>query len=563
MTDFNTFDLSETLRNSLKKIDYTTPTPIQEQSIPIALQGQDILGSAQTGTGKTAAFCIPMIEMLIRSPDRNGLILTPTRELAKQVMEFVHQLLGPKSKMNTAFIIGGDPMGKQIAKLRARPRIIVGTPGRLNDHLERGTVKLNKTDFLVLDETDRMLDMGFGIQLDRIIKYLPDERQTLMFSATLPQGIVKLSNKYLHNPQRVSVGATNVIATNIKQEVIRIEQGDKYQELLTQLAERQGSVIMFIKTKHGADKMAKKLRQDGVTAEALHGDLRQNKRDKVMQNFRKDNFRVMVATDIAARGLDVPHIEHVINYDLPQVAEDYIHRMGRTARGGATGSALSFVSNQDGRKWNAIQILLDPDAKPERSYGPKKGGGKKKPAHRGKGSGKPQGRSFGKPGEKKFGEKKPFGKPYGKPKRRDDADGNNEAGEKRSRNFRDDRNDNRDGNRSRDENRDNNRSNKKRSDARTDRSQRFRDDNQNERPAAKKPRHKRRDNDGNSFGEGRNEGRGGNNGERKSFGDTKPAGKKSYGKPTGKPGSKPFKGKRPDGASSNSGNDRPRRKKSA
>lgn len=361
MKHFKDLGLSTALLNSLARMDYTTPTPIQESAIPIALQGRDILGSAQTGTGKTAAFSIPLVESLMRSPRGTALVLTPTRELAKQVLDVIHQLLGRQSPIKTAFIIGGESMGQQIKQLRDRPRIIVGTPGRINDHLERGSMMLHDTGFLVLDETDRMLDMGFGVQLDKIIKFLPKKRQTLMFSATLPQGIIKLSAKYLNNPERVSVGATNVIALTVKQDVIRIDQEKKYNELLVQLHERSGAVIVFSKTKHGADRMAKNLRRDGFTSEALHGDLRQNKRDKVMQNFRKQNFRVLIATDIAARGLDVPHIEHVINYDLPQVAEDYIHRMGRTGRAGATGSAISFVSPQDGRKWHAIERLLNPN----------------------------------------------------------------------------------------------------------------------------------------------------------------------------------------------------------
>lgn len=360
MKNFEGFGLSKVLNTSLSKMNYTAPTPIQEKAIPIALKGRDILGSAQTGTGKTAAFAIPMIESLLRSPKGSALIMTPTRELAKQVLDVVHQLTGPKSGLKTAFIIGGEPMGKQLSQLRARPRIIVGTPGRINDHLRRQSIDLDNTGFLVLDETDRMLDMGFGEQLDTIIKYLPEERQTLMFSATLPQAIIKLAAQYLNKPQRVSVGETNVVALNIKQEIIKIEHDKKYAELLNQLHERQGSVIIFAKTKHSADKMAIKLRKDGFTSEALHGDLRQNKRDRVMKNFRQRNFRILVATDIAARGLDVPHIEHVINYDLPQVAEDYIHRMGRTARAGAEGSALCFISPQDGRKWHAIECLLDP-----------------------------------------------------------------------------------------------------------------------------------------------------------------------------------------------------------
>ena len=377
MNNFNGFGLSLVLNKSLERMNYTTPTPIQAKAIPLALEGKDILGSAQTGTGKTAAFAIPLVEALLRSPRGTALVLTPTRELAKQVLDVIRQLLGPKSSIKTAFIIGGESMGKQLKELQARPRIIVGTPGRINDHLDRGTLMLNEASFLVLDETDRMLDMGFGIQLDKIMKFLPAKRQTLMFSATLPRGIVKLSAQYLNNPERVSVGETNALAVNIKQDIIRIEQDQKYKELIRQLNDRTGSVIIFSKTKHGADKMAKNLRQDGFTSEALHGDLRQNKREKVMKNFRNQNFRILVATDIAARGLDVPHIEHVINYDLPQVAEDYIHRMGRTARGGATGSALCFISSQDSRKWHAIERLLYPDM-PSKASGKKKSAGQKK-----------------------------------------------------------------------------------------------------------------------------------------------------------------------------------------
>ena len=364
MKNFEGFGLSPALNKSLAHMKYSTPTPIQAQAIPLALQGHDVMGTAQTGTGKTAAFAIPLVEKLLTNPRGSALVLTPTRELGKQIMDIMHQLLGPKSPIKTAFIIGGEPMGKQLNQLRAMPRLIVGTPGRINDHLERGSMMLHDTHFLVLDETDRMLDMGFTVQLEKIFKYMPDKRQSLMFSATLPKNILKLSEKYLNNPKRVAVGETNVVATNIKQDVIRIEQDKKYNELMLQLHERNGSVIVFVKTKYNADRMAKNLRRDGFTSEALHGDLRQNKRDKVMQNFRNMNFRVLIATDIAARGLDVPHIEHVINYDLPQVAEDFIHRMGRTARAGAEGSAISFVSNQDGRKWRAIELLLNTNVTP-------------------------------------------------------------------------------------------------------------------------------------------------------------------------------------------------------
>lgn len=369
MKNFEGFGLSQALAKSLAHMKYTAPTPIQAQAIPLALDGHDIMGTAQTGTGKTAAFAIPLIEKLLTNPSGTALVLTPTRELGKQIMDIMHQLLGPKSQIKTAFIIGGESMGKQFNQLRAKPRLIVGTPGRINDHLLRGSMTLHDTDFLVLDETDRMLDMGFTVQIEKILKHMPEKRQTLMFSATLPKNILKLSEKYMKEPKRVAVGETNVVAVKIKQDVIRIEQESKYEELMTQLYARNGSVIVFVKTKYGADKMAKNLRRDGFTSDALHGDLRQNKRDKVMQNFRDKNFRVLIATDIAARGLDVPHIEHVINYDLPQVAEDFIHRMGRTARAGAEGSAVSFVSNQDGRKWYAIEKLLNPNAANDR--GPK------------------------------------------------------------------------------------------------------------------------------------------------------------------------------------------------
>lgn len=411
MKNFESFGLSPALGKSLAQMNYKTPTPVQAKAIPLALQGRDVLGSAQTGTGKTAAFSIPMAEKILRSPRGTALVLTPTRELAKQVLDVIHQLLGAKTSINTAFIIGGEPMGKQLKQLQAKPRIIVGTPGRINDHLARGSMMLNDTDFLVLDEVDRMLDMGFGVQLDKILKFLPKNRQTLMFSATLPKEIIQLSAKYLTNPERISIGQSNEIAVNITQDIIRIDQDKKYQELVTQLHDRQGSVIIFAKTKYGADRMAKNLRRDGFTSEALHGDLRQNRRDKVMLNFRNKNFRILVATDIAARGLDVPHIEHVINYDLPQVAEDYIHRMGRTARAGSTGSALCFISPQDGRKWHAIEMLLDPDmaGAPSSSETRKFAKARKSNAKRRKGS------KFDKPaeGKKSFKSGKKFksGKP--------------------------------------------------------------------------------------------------------------------------------------------------------
>jgi ATP-dependent RNA helicase DeaD len=365
MINFEGFSLSQNLKNSLARMNFTAPTPIQISSIPLALEGRDILGSAQTGTGKTAAFSIPLVELLSRSKQGSALVLTPTRELANQVIAVIIQLLGKSNPIKAACLIGGESMHKQLGQLKSRPRIIVGTPGRINDHLDRKSLKLSDTGFLVLDETDRMLDMGFGIQIDRILKHLPVKKQTLMFSATLPEEIVRMSAKYLKNPERVSMGATNVPSIKIKQEVIHIKQEQKYQELIKQLQERTGSILVFVKTKHNSKNLAAKLCKEKFKADALHGNLRQSKRTTVMSAFRNKKFTILVATDIAARGLDVPHIEHVINYDLPQVAEDYIHRMGRTARAGAEGSSLSFITNSDREKWNAIERLLDPTKKKE------------------------------------------------------------------------------------------------------------------------------------------------------------------------------------------------------
>ena len=360
MNDFIKFNLNEKLNKSLKNINFKIPTSIQAESIPLVLGGKDILGSAQTGTGKTAAFCIPMIELLLRSSKGSALIMIPTRELAKQVLDVVHSLLGFKSPINTVSLIGGELMSKQLSQLKRRPRIFVGTPGRINDHLERGTLNLHDTNFLVLDETDRMLDMGFEVQINKILKFVPPKRQTLMFSATIPDNIKKLSTKYLNNPIRVSVGGENVAAKNIKQEVIELKSDEKLIEIKKQILKREGSILVFVKTKYGSEKLAKSLFKDKFKAFALHGGLRQSKRNKVMKNFRDKKFRILIATDVAARGLDVPHIEHVINYDLPQMAEDFIHRIGRTARAGSLGVALSFVTKGDFLKWKEIQNIFNP-----------------------------------------------------------------------------------------------------------------------------------------------------------------------------------------------------------
>lgn len=373
-SDFTGFGLPEKLMQALIRMDFTTPTPIQSQAIPLALQGKDILGSAQTGTGKTGAFGIPLIAKLMEDPQACALVMTPTRELAAQVLASLEQMI-PVPNIKTALLIGGEPMPKQFNQLKNMPRLIVGTPGRINDHLVRGTVKLNRTAFLVLDETDRMLDMGFSVQLEKIAQYLPKQRQTMMFSATIPSSIMKLANHYLNNPQRITVGSTTAPAVNIKQELVQVNESEKYNALLDQLDQRTGSVIIFVKTKHGTERLADKLCREEHRADAIHGDLQQRKRDRVIQSFRDKKFRVLVATDVAARGLDIPHIEHVINYDLPQVPEDYIHRIGRTARAGATGSAVNLLTPSDRIKWKAIQRLMNPNEKfEEEASAPRRGG---------------------------------------------------------------------------------------------------------------------------------------------------------------------------------------------
>ena len=364
MENFLSLNLEPTLIESLAKINFKTPTPIQAKAIPIALAGRDILGTAQTGTGKTAAFGIPIVNFLLKTKKVTALIITPTRELASQVMQTMNNLVG-RGNITTALLIGGDSMQKQLKQMRRNPRLIVGTPGRINDHLKRKTLNLSNTSFLVLDEVDRMLDMGFTPQINQVLETVPRKHQTLLFSATLPGNILRLAEKYLNNPERISVGSTSMPIEKIKQEVLRVKSGDKYNQLIKEIYVRQGSILIFVKTRRNAEKMVKRLKYDDHDADAIHGNLRQNKRDRVIKAFRNNHFRILVGTDVASRGLDIPAIKHVINFDLPQVPEDFIHRIGRTARAGSEGSALSFVGDEDRSKWNAIQRLIDPNFRAE------------------------------------------------------------------------------------------------------------------------------------------------------------------------------------------------------
>ena len=384
MKNFNELEIENKLKSSIKYSNFITPTPIQSQAIPIALEGKDVLGTAQTGTGKTLAFTIPLINKLIIDKNAMALIICPTRELASQVMGTVSKLTHGDIRIGNALLIGGESMQRQLRQLNKRARIIVGTPGRINDHLKRKSLNLSRVNYLVLDETDRMLDMGFTPQIELILKFVPKEHQTLLFSATLPNNILKISEKYLRKPERISVGSLSTPIEKIKQETFQLTQDKKYHELINQLVERQGSILVFVKTKHGADKMVKRLKYDAHSAEAIHGNLRQSKRDRVIRGFRAGKNRILVATDVAARGLDIPLIQHVINYDLPQVPEDYIHRVGRTGRAGKDGSALTFLTNNDRSMWREIQKLINPNFKLEESFNKKSNKKNKKFKKRGK-----------------------------------------------------------------------------------------------------------------------------------------------------------------------------------
>ncbi len=414
MEKFAELELPYALNSALKKMGYEKPTPIQAKAIPLALDGRDILGSAQTGTGKTAAFGIPLVAHLMSNSKGSALVLCPTRELAMQVMGILRELTSRQKSLKSALLIGGESMGKQFAQLAARPRIIVGTPGRINDHLERGKLMLHDAKFLVLDETDRMLDMGFESQLEEMFRFMPKVRQTLLFSATLPNSIVKISKKYLVNPERVSVDATNETAKNVEIKEIKIAHSEKFGKLVEELGKREGSVIVFVKTKRGCDNLAEKLHKKDFKVRAIHGDLKQSQRKRVLQGFRDSDYRILIATDVAARGLDVPHIEHVVNYDLPSVPEDYIHRVGRTGRAGADGHSLCFISPEEADKWYDIQVMLDPKGEH----------GKRPPKTSGGGGNRNRNASGGGGGAKK--------KSYNsKPKGGNDGDGHKSAWQKR------------------------------------------------------------------------------------------------------------------------------------
>jgi len=333
---------------AITELGFEESTPIQDQAIPIALKGGDLIGQAQTGTGKTAAFGIPLINKIPVSESRIvALIMTPTRELAIQVAEEIGKLARFKG-IGSLPIYGGQEIGRQIRALKRRPQIIIGTPGRLLDHINRKTIKLDDVQTVVLDEADEMLDMGFMEDITTILSMVPEERQTMLFSATMPPNIQKLAQQFLRNPEHVSVIPKNITAPSIEQAYIEVHERQKFEAICRLLdMESPELAIVFGRTKRRVDELSEGLQKRGYSADGLHGDLSQNQRDAVMRKFRDGSIDVLVATDVAARGLDVSGVTHVINFDLPQDPESYVHRIGRTGRAGKEGTAWSFVTPRE------------------------------------------------------------------------------------------------------------------------------------------------------------------------------------------------------------------------
>ena len=413
---FETLGLSPALLRALAENGFSAPTPIQAQAIPLALAGNDLLGGAQTGTGKTAAFGLPLLQRLSKVTPAKGprkpraLVLVPTRELAVQVADSL-KTYGRHLHLNVTTIYGGAGMGPQVDNLRRGADILVATPGRLIDHMERGSAKLDAVEVLVLDEADRMLDMGFLPPIKRILARVPKERQTLLFSATFEPRIKALALEFMRNPQQVQVAANNTIAETIVHRVHPVD-GARKRELLIQILSKRHTdqVLVFGKTKHGCNRLAEQLETAGLRAVAIHGNKSQAQRQKALNQFKAGKARVLVATDVAARGLDIPDLPLVINHDLPMVAEDYIHRIGRTGRAGAQGEALSLVSPEEGGLLNQIQRMLKVDLKMDLVDGfapsrpirldapiPKNGGGQRQGQRPARPGGKPAHRPHGKP----------------------------------------------------------------------------------------------------------------------------------------------------------------------
>ncbi len=354
--DFYGLGIAPNLLSLIEKLKFKVPTPIQFRAIPIAIEGKDVMGIAQTGTGKTLAFAVPMIQRLSSVRGR-GLIIVPTRELALQVEE---TFLKFRSAMysGTAVLIGGASMGLQISALRRGPAVIIATPGRLIDHLQQRTVSLDDVRILVLDEADRMLDMGFAPQISKILQSVPSERQTMLFSATMPQEIMSLARSYMKLPMSVEIAKSGTAAENVVQELYIVRKDDKGKLLLKILEQYHGSVLLFCRTKFGASKITRALREHNFNAAEIHSNRSFSQRKESLQGFKSGKYRILVATDIAARGIDVTGIELVLNFDIPDDANNYVHRIGRTGRAGHEGHAISFAMPDQGSDVKAIEKVM-------------------------------------------------------------------------------------------------------------------------------------------------------------------------------------------------------------
>ncbi|UJB20732.1 MULTISPECIES: DEAD/DEAH box helicase [Lysobacter] len=363
---FESLGLAPALLRALSEQNYINPTPIQAEAIPLALAGHDLLGGAQTGTGKTAAFGLPLLHRLATTQGNTQrkprvLILAPTRELALQVSDSLRGY-AKYLRLNVHAIFGGAGMGPQLDALRRGVDVLVATPGRLIDHLERGSAKLDAVEMLVMDEADRMLDMGFLPAIKRILGRLPPQRQTLLFSATFETQIKQLALEFMRSPQQVQIASNSIVADAITHRVHPVDGGRKRDLLIQILASRPNDqVIVFGRTKHGCNRLSEQLEEAGLKSVAIHGNKSQAQRQKALRDFKANKARVLVATDVAARGLDIPSLPLVINFDLPMVAEDYVHRIGRTGRNGLTGEALSLVSPDEGGLLRQIQRILKDD----------------------------------------------------------------------------------------------------------------------------------------------------------------------------------------------------------
>lgn len=360
--NFKELNLIPPINKAIQKVGYTAPTPIQQQSIPHILKGNDLIGCAQTGTGKTASFAIPVLQLLHEKQTSHknirALVLTPTRELAIQVSDNF-KMYGSFLSLKHLEIFGGVPQGNQVTAIKKGVDILIATPGRLLDLMNQGLVNISQIEILVLDEADRMLDMGFVHDVKKILKKVPVKRQTLFFSATMPTDIRKFAQSILNNPKEINVTPVSSTAQTVKQSVYFVEKTEKL-DLLVRILQDPSieRSLVFSRTKHGADKLVKKLVKAGISAAAIHGNKSQNARQNALNNFKNSSIRVLIATDIAARGIDIDELPHVINYELPNVPETYVHRIGRTGRAGASGTAISFCSEDEKKDLKNIQKLI-------------------------------------------------------------------------------------------------------------------------------------------------------------------------------------------------------------